>query len=120
MIGFGSQNFGQSNFGYGIGYRTVDEVNLTSSMDVAGYLTFNTCTAHNQTASTVSAASGLLQGANSHLNGTSIVTVAGIKMIWHPHSGLNLVTPSVQSSGKLAWDGQNLVDASWTTQTIGD
>lgn len=120
MIGFGSQNFGQSNFGFGIGHRTVDEVNLTSSMDVAGYLTFNTCTAHNQTASTVSASSGRLQGANAYLNGTSIVTVAGVKMFWHPRSALHIGTSSVQSSGKLAWDGQNLADGVWTTQTIGD
>ena len=121
MIGFGSRNFGQSNFGYGLSVRTVDEVTTQSSMDAAGYLIFNTCTINPKATTNVDIASGLLQGVFVVIPAKNTTIMSGIKMQWRPHCAVTSVISNMDSSAKLAWDGQTVPDTTtWTTQLVGD
>ena len=121
MTGFGSRNFGQSNFGYGLSVRTVDEVTTQSSMDAAGYLIFNTGSINPKATTNVDIASGLLQGVFVLISAKNTTIMSGIKMQWHPHVANTTVTTNVDVTAKLAWDGQTVPDTTtWTNQLVGD
>ena len=110
MIGFGSRNFGQANFGYGLSARTVDEVTTQSSMDAAGYLIFNTGAARPLATSNADIASGLLQGGFVLINSKNTTIMSGIKMQWRPHVAVTSIISNTDVSAKLAWDGQTVPD----------
>jgi len=118
MLSFGSRNFGQANFGYGIRQVSVDEIATTSTMQVAGYRFFNTSTLHSKGITNVDIASGLLQGAFIDITATATVIVSGIKMEWHPQMTTPQSTATVYIAGKLAWDSQLVDDTTWTDQTV--
>ena len=120
MVGFGSRNFGQANYGFGLRFSSVDEVATQSTMDAAGYLIFDKCTVHNKATTNVDAVSGLLQGGFLLIPATGTAIMSGIKMQWYPNVAVSTATSSVDSSGKLAWDSQIVGDSTWTTQIVGD
>jgi len=64
MLGFGSRNFGQANFGYGIRQVSVDEVATVSTMMVAGYRLIEDCTIDPQAVVNVDVAAGIVRLAN--------------------------------------------------------
>jgi len=118
MLSFGSRNFGQANFGYGIRQVSVDEIATTSTMQVAGYRFFNTSTLHSKGITNVDIASGLLQGAFIDIPATATIIVSGIKMQWHPQMAVLQPQATTYIVGKLAWDSQFIDDTTWTDQTV--
>tara|TARA_R110002167_G_scaffold43642_1_gene131752 strand:+ start:16671 stop:17033 length:363 start_codon:yes stop_codon:yes gene_type:complete len=120
MLYFGSRNFGQANFGKGLITTSVDESQPTSNMDVAGYIFFNTSVYLGQSVADTDVASGLVQGAFLKTSGTGTTIASGIKMFWHPQLPTTTATTDVDVSAKLAWDGQQVPETTWTTQIVGD
>jgi len=118
MLGFGSRNFGQANFGYGIRQVSVDEVATTSTMMAAGYLIFDTCTFDPKAVVTVDVAAGIVRLANMKITPEATMIASKILMQWQGWNDLGAATATVSISGKIAWDSQFVDDATWTNQTV--
>jgi len=111
MLGFGSRNFGQANFGYGIRQVSVDEVATVSTMMVAGYRLIEDCTIDPQAVVNVDVAAGIVRLANMKI--TPEATMIASKILMNPG-----VEATMQVSGKIGWDSQFVDDATWTNQTV--
>ena len=116
MLGYGSANFNQGTWGKGIqqGFlkntSTVD-VQVASLATWVGY-------AHNRSTVSVDFFGGLTLGAFADFQGTSTMYASKILMTWDGNLDLGSGTSTMYSSGFIAWDGQLVSDATWTTQTI--
>ena len=117
MLYFGSRNFGQANFGKGLITTSVSN-STTSSMGVAGYLLFNTCTLDPTATTNVDIAGGIQRTGNLHVKPSSTVTMSGIKMEWKASVSLGTGTGTMMSSGYIAWDSQFIPTTTWTTQEV--
>ena len=118
MFYFGSRHFGQANFGYGVGVRTVDEVQTTSNMGVAGYLLFSDCTVESNGVSNTDVAGGIERIAYLHIKPSATVTMSGLQMRWSARVDLGTGTAAMSSSSYIAWDSQFISDSVWTTQEV--
>jgi len=118
MLGFGSRNFGQANFGYGIRQVSVDEVATVSTMMVAGYRLIEDCTIDPQAVVNVDVAAGIVRLANMKITPEATMIASKILMQWQGWNDLGAATATVSISGKIAWDSQFVDDATWTNQTV--
>jgi len=118
MLYFGSRNFGQANFGYGVRQTTVDEVATTSTMQVTGYRLLADCGIDPAATVNVDIAAGIQRMGYLHVQPTATVIASGIQMQWQAWTNLGQGTVTVSSSGYIAWDSQFVDDATWTTQNV--
>ena len=118
MLGFGSRNFGQANFGYGIRQVSVDEVATVSTMMVAGYRLIEDCTVDPQAVVNVDVAAGIVRLGNLKITPEATMIASRILMTWSGWTNLGAGTATVSISGKIAWDSQLVDDATWTNQTV--
>jgi len=117
MLGFGSRNFGQANFGYGIRQVSVDEVATVSTMMVAGYRLIEDCTIDPQAVVNVDVAAGIVRLANMKITPEATMIASKILMRWVARTNPG-VEATMQVSGKIGWDSQFVDDATWTNQTV--
>lgn len=118
MLGFGSANYGQATYGKGVQQGFVS---ATSTTDVStachaiwqGWPTFTI-----DASGTAFFFGGLIQGAFAEFQGTTTIYASNILMTWDGNLDLGSGTATMYSAGKIAWDGQLVSDATWTTQTV--
>ncbi|MBT4050096.1 MAG: hypothetical protein HOE64_17245 [Nitrospina sp.] len=116
QAGFGSANYGQANFGIGVKQGYV----LSSSKTVVGFGCVATWQgwADERTNTYVDVYPVRMPGAFANFQGTTTIYASNILMTWDGNLDLGSGTATMYSAGKIAWDGQLVSDATWTTQTV--
>jgi hypothetical protein len=116
MLGFGSANFNQGTFGKGVmvGHGSLDSTATVQSFGIAQWEATNTLATGT---SVVLMFGGLLQGGTSYMQGTGTMYSYPVAT-WAGFGDTVTVQGTILTSGHLAWDKQDLSDATWTTQTV--
>ena len=115
MLGFGSANFNQGTFGKGVmvGHGSLDSTSTVQSFGIAQWEATNTLATG---ASTVFTSGSLLLGGTSYMQGTGTMYSYPVAT-WAGFGDLR-VQGAILTFGHLAWDKQDVPDATWTTQTV--
>jgi len=115
MVGFGSANYNQGTFGKGVmvAHGNVASSSIVNCFGVAEWLATNT---EINSTTTISSFGGLSKG--GMVNIQSVCTMQGYpNFIWGAFETASATT-TLSSFGYVAWDGQQITDATWTTQLI--
>ena len=115
MLGFGSAKFSEGTFGKGVmvGHGSIASTSIAQTFGIAqwpGYATTSST-------STVLTFGGLLKGGTSYMQGTGTMYSYPVAE-WAGFGDTVTVQGTILTSGHLAWDKQDLLDATWTTQTV--
>ena len=115
MLGFGSAKFNQGTFGKGVivGHTDLDATSTVNTFGIAQW------PGHTSTSSTstVLMFGGLLLGGTSYMQGTGTMYSYPVST-WAGFGDTVTVQGTILTFGHLAWDKQDLSDATWTTQTV--
>ena len=115
MLGFGSAKFSEGTFGKGVmvGHTDLDATSTVNTFGIAQWpghtSTFST--------STVLTFGGLLKGGTSYMQGTGTMYSYPVAT-WAGFGDTVTGLGTILTFGHLAWDKQDLSDATWTTQTV--
>ena len=116
MLGFGSANFNQGTFGKGVmqGHTDLDATSTVNTFGIAHWES-----THSLTYSTTTALmfGGLIQGATGYMQGTGTMYSHPV-FTWAGFGDIGSIPSTITSFGFIAWDGQLVADATWTTQTV--
>ena len=118
MLGFGSANFNQGTYGKGVqqGFvkpASVADVQVACHALWEAYPTFSI-----NATGTALFFGGLIKGAFLDIQGTGTIYSYPNGIVWKGNLNLGIGTSTIYSSGFIAWDGQLVADATWTTQTV--
>ena len=115
MLGFGSAKFNQGTFGKGVmvGHGSIASTSIAQTFGIAQW------PGHTETSSTsvVFTFGGLLLGGTSYMQGTTTMYSYPVAE-WAGFGDTITVQGTILTFGHLAWDKQDLSDATWTTQTV--
>ena len=118
MLYFGSRDFGQGNFGYGIRQATVDEIPTQSTMLVSGlYITSDIHYEQNSVADVLIEAN-IVKTVRVDIASQSTIIASKVLMEWHPKMATSQTVANTDIAGKLAWDAQLVDDTTWTNQIV--
>jgi len=116
MLGFGSAKFNQGTYGKGVQQGFVKPAS-TADVQVANYANW-VGFAHNNATVNVDIFGGLIKGSFLDIQGTGTIYSYPNGIVWKGNLNLGIGTSTIYSSGYIAWDGQLVDDATWTTQTV--
>jgi len=116
MLGFGSANFNQGTFGKGVmqSHGSIASTSTTKSFGIAQWESTHTLV---YSSSTALMFGGLIQGATGYMQGTGTMYSYPVFQ-WAGFGDIGTEQSTTLTFGYLAWDGQLVSDATWTTQTI--
>ena len=118
MLGFGSAKFNQGRYGIGVQQGFVKPVS-TVDVQVACHALWEAYPTFSINAiGTALFFGGLIQGAFLDIQGTGTIYSYPNGIVWNGNLNLGIGTSTIYSSGYIAWDGQLVDDATWTTQTV--
>ena len=118
MIGYGAGLYSQGNFNKGVMGGWV-KTSASVDVQVANYAIWSAYPKYSIYATGAAFFfGGLTQGSFALFQGTTTMYASNIKMTWDGNLDLGSGTSTMYSSGFIAWDGQSVDDASWTTQTV--
>ena len=115
MLGFGSAKFSEGTFGKGVmvGHGSIASTSIAQTFGIAQWPGY----AETSSTSTVLMFGGLLLGGTSYMQGTGTMYSYPVAE-WAGFGDTVTVQGTILTSGHLAWDKQDLSDATWTTQTV--
>ena len=116
MLGFGSAKFNQGTFGKGVMVGHGSPVS-TSTVQSFGIAQWESVHSEAKSTSTVLMFGGLLLGGTSYMQGTGSMYSYPVST-WAGFGDTVTVQGTILTFGHLAWDKQDLSDATWTTQTV--
>jgi hypothetical protein len=116
MLGFGSANFNQGTFGKGVMVGHGSPVS-TSTVNTFGIAQWESTHSLTSSTSTVLMFGGLIQGASGYMQGTGTMYSHPV-FTWAGRGDIETAQSTVLTFGYIAWDGQLVDDATWTTQTV--
>jgi len=116
MLGFGSAKFSEGTFGKGaiVGHGSIASTSIAQSFGVAQWESTHAEASAN---STVLMFGGLIQGGTSNMQGTGTMYSYPVST-WAGFGDTVTGQGTILTFGHLAWDKQDLSDATWTTQTV--
>jgi len=116
MLGFGSAKFNQGTFGKGVmqSHGSIASTSIVNTFAIAQWES-----THSLTYSTATALmfGGLIQGASGYMQGTSTMYSFPV-FTWAGFGDIGTEQSTLLTFGHIAWDGQLVDDATWTTQTV--
>jgi len=115
MIGFGSEIFSQGTFGKGVMQGHID-LDATSTVKTFGVAEWEATNALINSSGVLKPFGGLIKGGTTYIE-TITSMYSYPNFTW---AGFDIAseTATVSTSGYIAWDGQLIPDATWTTQII--
>jgi len=116
MLGFGSAKFNQGTFGKGVMVGHGSPVS-TSTVQSFGIAQWESTQSLVTSVGVVLSFGGLIQGASGYMQGTSTMYSHPV-FTWAGFGDIETAQSTVLSFGYIAWDGQLVDDATWTTQTV--
>ena len=116
MLGFGSAKFNQGTFGKGVQQGFVKSA-VTSDAQVANYVIWGGYARSNSTVD-VDVSGFRTAGAFLDIQNTSTVFSYPSGFIWDGKVDFGSGTSTMYAACKIAWDGQEVADTTWTTQII--
>jgi len=116
MLGFGSAKFNQGTFGKGVMVGHGFPVS-TSTVNTFGIAQWESTHAETSSTSTVFTFGGLIHGATGYMQGTGTMYSHPV-FTWGGFGDIETAQSTFSSFGYIAWDGQLVDDATWTTQTV--
>jgi len=116
MVGFGSAKFNQGTFGKGVmqGHTDLDAASTVNTFGIAQWESTHSLV---YSSSTALMFGGLIQGASGYMQGTSTMYSHPV-FTWAGFGDIETAQSTFSSFGYIAWDGQLVDDATWTTQTV--
>jgi hypothetical protein len=118
MLGFGSAKFTQGTYGKGVQQGFVKPAGV-ADVQVANYAIWDAYPTFSINGTgTALFFGGLIQGAFADIRGTTTIYASNILMTWDGNLDLGSGTSTMYASCKIAWDGQEVADTTWTTQII--
>ena len=118
MLGFGSAKFTQGTYGKGVQQGFVKATSTTDVSTACHAIWQGWPTYKIDASGTAFFFGGLIQGAFADFQGTTTIYASNILMTWDGNLDLGSGTSTMYASCKIAWDGQEVADTTWTTQTI--
>ena len=116
MLGFGSANFNQGTFGKGV-MQAHGNVPSTSIVNTFGIAHWESTRSLVTSVGVVLTFGGLIQGASGYMQGTSTMYSHPVFQ-WAGFGDIGTEQSNILTFGHIAWDGQLVSDATWTTQTV--
>ena len=116
MLGFGSAKFNQGTFGKGVMVGHGSPVS-TSTVKTFGIAQWESNYSFTPSIATVLMFGGLIQGATGYIQGTGTMYSHPV-FTWAGFGDIETAQSTFSSFGFIAWDGQLVDDATWTTQTV--
>jgi len=112
---YGVTKFGHGTFGSVIspGYGSIASASIVQTFGVAQWPGY----AETSSTSTVLMFGGLLLGGTSYMQGTTTMYSYPVST-WAGFGDTVTVQGTILTFGHLAWDKQDVPDATWTTQTV--
>ena len=116
MLGFGSANFNQGTFGKGVmvGHGSLDSTSTVQSFGIAHWESTQSLAS---STSIVLSFGGLIHGATGYIPVTTTMYSYPV-FTWAGFGDIGSIPSTISSFGYIAWDGQLVDDATWTTQTV--
>jgi len=116
MLGFGSANFNQGTFGKGVvvGHTDLDATSIVNTFGIAQWESAHSVAG---STSTVLMFGGLIHGATGYIQGTGTMYSYPV-FTWAGFGDIGTEQSTISTFGYIAWDGQLVDDATWTTQTV--
>jgi len=116
MLGFGSANFNQGTFGKGVmvGHGSIASTSIAQTFGIAQWESTHSLTS---STSVVLTFGGLIHGATGFMQGTGTMYSHPVFQ-WAGFGDIGTEQSTILSFGYIAWDGQLVDDATWTTQTV--
>ena len=116
MLGFGSANFNQGTFGKGVmvGHGLPASTSTVKTFGIAHWESVHSAA---ESTSTVLMFGGLIHGATGYMQGTGTMYSYPVAT-WAGFGDIETGQGTILTFGYLAWDRQDLSDATWTTQTV--
>jgi hypothetical protein len=116
MLGFGSAKFNQGTFGKGVmvGHTDLDATSIVNTFGIAHWESTQSLVT---SAGVVLTFGGLIQGATGYIQGTGTMYSHPV-FTWAGFGDIGSIPSTISSFGFIAWDGQLVDDATWTTQTV--
>ena len=116
MLGFGSANFNQGTFGKGV-MQSHGSIASTSIVKTFAIAQWESVHSEAKSISTVLMFGGLIHGATGYMQGTGTMYSHPV-FTWAGFGDIGTEQSTIFTFGQIAWDGQLVADATWTTQTI--
>jgi FtsH-binding integral membrane protein len=116
MLGFGSAKFNQGTFGKGVMVGHGSPVS-TSTVNTFGIAQWESTHSLAYSTSAVLMFGGLIHGATGYIQGTGTMYSSPVFQ-WAGFGDIETAQGTVLTFGYIAWDGQLIDDATWTTQTV--
>ena len=116
MLGFGSAKFNQGTFGKGVMVGHGSPVS-TATVKTFGIAHWESTHSLASSTSTVLMFGGLIHGATGFMQGTGTMYSHPV-FTWAGFGDIGTEQSTIFTFGQIAWDGQLVADATWTTQTI--
>ena len=116
MLGFGSANYSQANYGKGV-MQSQGSIASTSIVNTFGIAQWESTYSVAESTSTVLMFGGLIQGGTSYMQGTGTM-YSYPNPTWAGFGDLGTEQSIVLTFGHIAWDGQLVSDTTWTNQTV--
>ena len=116
MVGFGSATFSQGTYGKGVMLAHCN-IASTSTLQTFAVTQWESTYTLVYSSSTALTFGGLIQGSNSYMQGTGTM-YSYSNPTWAGFGDIGTEQSTFSSFGHIAWDGQLVSDATWTTQTV--
>ena len=115
MLGFGSSKFSEGTFGKGVmvGHGSIASTSIAQTFGIAQWPGH----ASTSSTSTVLTSGGILLGGTGYMQGTGTMYSYPVST-WVGFGDIETGQGTILTFGYLAWDKQDLSDATWTTQTV--
>ena len=115
MLGFGSAKFNQGTFGKGVmvGHGSIDSTSIAQTFGIVQFPGY----AQTSSTSTVFTYGDRLLGGISYIQGTGTMYSYPVST-WAGFGDIETGQGTILTFGYLAWDRQDLSDATWSTQTV--
>ena len=116
MLGFGSAKFNQGTFGKGVmrGHGNVPSTSIVNTFGIAHWESTRSLVT---SVGVLLTFGGLIHGASGYMQGTSTMYSHPV-FTWAGFGDIGSIPSTISSFGYIAWDGQLVDDATWTTQTV--
>ena len=113
---YGSGNYSLANYGTGVAeaYGLFASTSTVNTFGIAQWESTHTLAL---SSSVVLSFGGLIHGATGYIQGTTIMYSSPV-FTWMGFGDIETVQGTVLTFGYIAWDGQSVDDATWTTQTV--
>ena len=113
---YGSGNYSLANYGTGVA-EAYGLFASTSTVNTFGIAQWESTQFLASSTSIVLSYGGLIHGATGYIQGTGTMYSSPV-FTWAGFGDIGTEQSTIFTFGQIAWDGQLVDDATWTTQTI--